>query len=807
MVDSARALAVLMVVLFHVSGWVGADLSPGVTRLLAHLNLGVPLFFVISGFLLYRPFVAARVGSGPEVRFLQYGRRRLLRILPAYWVALTILTILPTAFAAANRPWVWYGFIQSYPPALVGLKCSAAIGPGSHCGLPQAWSLSVEMTFYLLLPGYVALISHFSKGTTRRRMLALDAVTLAALGAASLAAVGLWSTNRPSSLAMTVANPLGIGGTFVWFAFGMIFAVASVNSESTGQKTRRFRYGAELTWAIGIGLYVLICFALPLSNLPTGMSAWQRVSEWGLFGIVAACLVGPTIFGDERGLVRRLLSSPLLHWLGLISYGIFLWHLPVLQLLLSRSSIVTSLPGNSFVTATVLTLAGSIACGALSYYVIERPFLLRKERRLQRGRSAIRAAATRLETPKVKIRVIGAMALVVVIGVEALRVGDPPRWRLQAQASSLLAAAGTPQGQPIGSVNELSAVAAVGSEDAWAVGSSTDLEHTTSPLSEHWNGSKWAPIAAVLGGVSSTLSAVAASGPNDVWAVGSFVDAQHTKWPLSEHWDGTAWNVEVPIKGGVSSSLSGVATLGSADVWAVGSYRDDNGNIWPMAQHWNGHSWEMSETIQGGSSSLFSAVTAISADDVWAVGAFKSSADSLSPLSEHWNGERWSVVQAPKGGSSSIFAGVTATSPADVWAVGAYTDIGGVSWPLVERWNGQSWSVPDRGDRGGDRGIPPSASLVPAGEGVSASFTSVTATGPDDVWAVGYFARSPGADHPFAEHWNGTLWWITVPPTSGPTSEFDSVVAVARDEVLAVGRYKDADGVTRPLLESWASPH
>ncbi len=795
-----------MVVAFHASGWVGADAGPVETRLLAHLNLGVPLFFAISGFLLYRPFVAARVGAGPQVRFLQYGRRRLLRIVPAYWVALAILTILPTAFAVAHRPLVFFGFIQSYPPALAGLKCTPLTGPGSRCGLPQAWSLSVEMTFYLLLPGYVALVSRLSRGKARRRVLTVDALILAALGALALVGDGLWKANHPTSIAMTLANPLGIGGTFVWFAFGMILAIASVGSEGIA-RPRRLRFSAELAWALGIGSYLLICFALPITNLPQGISSSQRVIEWGLFGVVAACLIAPAIFGEEQGPVRRLLSSPTLRWLGLISYGIFLWHLAILDLVLSHNGVVRAVPGNTLVTAFILTLIGSVACGALSYYVVELPFLRRKESSSKRHQSASakQPLSIRVRSRKVWTGAAVAAVLVAVLAVEAIRAGDPPRWTVLPQAS-LLAATRAPSSQPVGTPNNLRAVAAAGPNDAWAVGSYTDQRNVTWPLTEHWNGSKWSPVAAEPGGVSSTFTAVAAIGPNDVWAVGTFMDQQHVTWPLSEHWDGRAWHTELPVKGGTSSALSGVAMLGPDDVWAVGSYRGVDGVVWPMAEHWDGWTWTMTSSIQGGTSSYFTSVTVMRPGDVWAAGAYKDSSGRYRPLAERWDGSRWSVTPALLGGASSYFSAITATSRNDVWAVGAYQDSGGAPWPLVEHWNGQSWSVTDRGDRSGDRGVPLPASLAPAGRGVSGSFDAVTAFGADDLWVVGFYTDHTGTDHPFAERWNGTSWWVTTAPTSGTTSQLDAAAAIARDKVLAVGSSRNSSGVTRPLIEGWTSP-
>src|SRR5437868_11868840 len=133
-----RAVAALSVLLYHAGFYSRADegatgLSPYLTR----LNVGVAVFFVISGFLLYRPLLAARAGQGPPVRLRDYARRRVLRIVPAYWVALTVLAVypgLPDMFS--GRWWVYYGFGQDYGTRTV----VDGIGP--------AWSLGCAVVVH-----------------------------------------------------------------------------------------------------------------------------------------------------------------------------------------------------------------------------------------------------------------------------------------------------------------------------------------------------------------------------------------------------------------------------------------------------------------------------------------------------------------------------------------------------------------------------------------------------------------------------------------------------------------------------------
>src|SRR5687768_12863876 len=113
--DSVRAFAVIGVFIVHaahMSNYLGTDPGP---RLVSRLDIGVTLFFLLSGFLLYRPLVASRVLGARPVRTRDYARRRFLRIAPAYWVAITALAIFPgMAGIFTDNWWVYYGLLQNF---------------------------------------------------------------------------------------------------------------------------------------------------------------------------------------------------------------------------------------------------------------------------------------------------------------------------------------------------------------------------------------------------------------------------------------------------------------------------------------------------------------------------------------------------------------------------------------------------------------------------------------------------------------------------------------------------------------------
>jgi peptidoglycan/LPS O-acetylase OafA/YrhL len=360
--DGLRAIAALSVVVYHVGYYSRANEGEvGLSPYLARLNVGVAVFFVISGFLLYRPMLVGRLGQGPRVRLGDYARRRVLRIVPAYWVALIALAIypgLPGVFS--GRWWVYFGFAQDYSTS----TATQGIGP--------AWSLGCEAVFYLLLP-FLSLGLARLAGACRRRGVCWQAelLVLVALMAASVAWRG-YSDAHGGIATSTFA------GTFAWFALGMLLAVISVSRPAV---TRRGLYSWG-GWLAAGGAYIVICRGLGLQGgfvFLQRTTVAQDLAVYALSGVVAVGLVLPAVFEGVPGTrIDRLVKSRVLAWLGLISYGIYLYHQPIAGAL---GGGVTS-GGNAtlrFLWLLPATAAIAVAAGALSYYLVERPFLGRKE--------------------------------------------------------------------------------------------------------------------------------------------------------------------------------------------------------------------------------------------------------------------------------------------------------------------------------------------------------------------------------------------------------------------------------------------
>jgi hypothetical protein len=209
-----------------------------------------------------------------------------------------------------------------------------------------------------------------------------------------------------------------------------------------------------------------------------------------------------------------------------------------------------------------------------------------------------------------------------------------------------------------GSSNTLDGVAAVGPDDVWATGWGIDPTGTTIELLfAYWNGRRWrlVPSPTPLGSFQFG-TAIAALSSDDVWAVGydATLSPERT---IAAHWDGRAWSLvpTLDLTDGTppDNRLESVAALAPDDVWAVGYEQNIDGQNRQrsLVEHWDGASWSIvpSPNREGGGAELFG-VTALGADDVWAVGESRSFASGVQhSLTMRWDGSAWTIAPSPNG--------------------------------------------------------------------------------------------------------------------------------------------------------------
>jgi len=255
----------------------------------------------------------------------------------------------------------------------------------------------------------------------------------------------------------------------------------------------------------------------------------------------------------------------------------------------------------------------------------------------------------------------------------------------------------------VGDFNSLNAVAALSSTDVWAVGqwrrfAGTGYNHA---LVEHWDGTSWTVIPTLHPSMAiSILFGVAALSSNDVWAVGYEEDLTTGYRTLIEHWDGSTWTI---VQDGTSEGwLTSVTAIAPDDVWAVGS---TNYIGQGLIEHWDGTAW--TETLLQDAVFLRS-VTAINQNDVWAVGQLPHDGDGDYTYAVHFDGSSWTQAPTPSPLQrhtidQNWLTSVTALASDDVWAAGIMRDpdFGILDRTFTEHWDGSTWTVvptPRQGD-------------------------------------------------------------------------------------------------------------
>ncbi len=379
----------LGILAFHVSEFTG-QLGNGIAGRFDEVAGGeaVLLFFAISGFLLYRPYVAAHAAgrAGPSTGI--YARRRALRILPGYWAVLTLLAIFPGIVGVFSGDWWrYYGYLQLYSTRTIG------------GGIPVAWTLCVEVTFYLALPLWALAIRRLA-GLDRGRFgergwLAAELLTLTVVAAAG-AAVQLAAAGGAIGYLVGVS----LAGECLWIAIGMAFAVLSVAVQRDAVRLRlalrRVNELPGVCWLIAAAAFAGMMALVPHGGL-SGLIATTQVRQSlhltavkiVLGMVLVSMLIAPAVFGDaSRGAPRRLLRFRPIVWLGVISYSFYLWHLTIVELIAtpgkggsfsdSGLNLLAHLHSARTLILYVLSFVATAVVAAASYRWVELPFLRRK---------------------------------------------------------------------------------------------------------------------------------------------------------------------------------------------------------------------------------------------------------------------------------------------------------------------------------------------------------------------------------------------------------------------------------------------
>lgn len=367
--DGLRGLAALGIVVFHTAFVSDASSGSGLAQsVLARLDVGVPIFFALSGFLLFVPYLSRIVHDQDLGNARGFWRRRAIRIFPAFWVAL-IAQLIIGAIAVRGIT----GFLLAFT------LTHAYAGTYVLSGITQSWSMSTEVGFYILLPFYAVLAARASRRRTPvQKVMIIAAMSTAWIAISTISRALIHKSSLPyaNSFRFTVIANAD------YFAVGLILACLVVGSEVSPTLLRlREVLFARVWWWYAASVLVLLVVATQL-GLPRGLAeastARELARQFG-YSMVGLFAVAPACCALSGG---RILGSRPFVWLGLVSYGVYLWHQVFIAAPGGRDGFLFRLFGwhtfsAPFVPLLVMTTLGALVLGAASWYLLERPLLER----------------------------------------------------------------------------------------------------------------------------------------------------------------------------------------------------------------------------------------------------------------------------------------------------------------------------------------------------------------------------------------------------------------------------------------------
>jgi peptidoglycan/LPS O-acetylase OafA/YrhL len=328
-------LAVLAVHTHHIFGW----------SILRGGNIGVDIFFVLSGFLITALLLEEWQGGG-AISLRGFYWRRVLRLVPALLVLLASLYLiaevfLPNGEAGATRRSIPVAFLYASDFGLAFFRMRLG-------ALQHTWSLAIEEHFYLVWPLF--LVAALKLGTSRKRLvlIALSLAVASAIHRAVLFQLGALPVRTYYGID-TRADSLLIG-----CATGMCVCWGFLRADSL----RRLIVPAM---ALIVALMVATDYATP----------FMHVGGFTLLATAAAVIVGWVVLGPA-GYLHRLLEYGPLVWVGRISYGLYLWHYPIFK--------AGSLLRLSWPLQLLVALTATFIVTSLSFYLVERPALRLKRK-------------------------------------------------------------------------------------------------------------------------------------------------------------------------------------------------------------------------------------------------------------------------------------------------------------------------------------------------------------------------------------------------------------------------------------------
>jgi len=314
-----RAVAALLVLGTHAAYTTGKYTHGFVGLVYSRMEIGVPIFFALSGYLLFGPWVRAAAGGRQSPPLGRYAWHRVRRIMPAYVVTVLLAYLIYHFRTAGPNPGhSWIGLFRNL--TLTQIYTDNYMFSYLHQGLTQMWSLAVEVAFYVALPilAYLLLVVVCRRQWRPHLLLA---------GLAGLALVSpAWLVLVHTTHFLPDGARLWLPGYLAWFIGGMLLTVLQA-------------MGVRMYGFVALPLAVIsyVIASTPIAGEPTTSPTglWQALVKTGFYAAIATLLIAPLALGN-RGWYAGLLATRPMVWLGEISYEIFLVHLVLMEIAMTN---------------------------------------------------------------------------------------------------------------------------------------------------------------------------------------------------------------------------------------------------------------------------------------------------------------------------------------------------------------------------------------------------------------------------------------------------------------------------------------